>query len=207
MMAKKNKKSQYRLQLEAEVKPMLQEANMKLLNIEQLAKQEGFEGIKDFAYYNAMRDIRKIRGEEYKRFNLPKNTHQLEKVKRSLESFLGATTSTKKGIVEVFEKNAVSLNEKFGSNFTWQQMGQFLKNAKFEQIKADYDSETAVIMLKALLENKDLSKEEFEEKLKTHQVKTKWDGKGLDKVDSKTLAGFVKTDLTWDEIFPINEEQ
>ena len=206
-MAKKNKKSQYRLQLEAEVKPMLQEANMKLLNIEQLAKQEGFEGIKDFAYYNAMRDIRKIRGEEYKRFNLPKNTHQLEKVKRSLESFLGATTSTKKGIVEVFEKNAVSLNEKFGSNFTWQQMGQFLKNAKFEQIKADYDSETAVIMLKALLENKDLSKEEFEEKLKTHQVKTKWDGKGLDKVDSKTLAGFVKTDLTWDEIFPINEEQ
>ena len=206
-MAKKTKKSQYRLNLEAEVKPMLQEANMKLLNIEQLAKQEGFEGIKDFAYYNAMRDIRKIRGEEYKRFNLPKNTHQLEKVKRSLESFLGATTSTKKGIVEVFEKNAASLNEKFGSNYTWQQMGQFLKNAKFEQIKADYDSETAVIMLKAILENKDLTKEEFEEKLKTHQVKTKWDGKGLDKVDSKTLAGFVKTDLTWDEIFPINEEQ
>ena len=112
----KRQKSQYRLQLEAEVKPMLQEANMKLLNIEMLAKQEGFEGIKDFAYYNAMRDIRKIRGEEYKRFNIPKNTHQLEKVKRSLESFLGATTSTKKGIISVYEQNAASLNSKFGSN-------------------------------------------------------------------------------------------
>ena len=112
----KPKKSQYRLQLEKEVKPMLKEANMKLLNIEMLAKQEGFEGIKDFAYYNAMRDIRKVRGEEYKRFNIPKNTHQLEKVKRSLETFLGATTSTKKGIISVYEKNAATLNEKFGSN-------------------------------------------------------------------------------------------
>ena len=193
----KQRKSQYRLQLEAEVKPMLQEANMKLLNIEMLAKQEGFEGIKDFAYYNAMRDIRKIRGEEYKRFNIPKNTHQLEKVKRSLESFLGATTSTKKGIISVYEQNAASLNAKFGSNFTWQEMGSFLRAAGFEQIKADYDSETAIIMLKAIFQNKDLSKQEFEEVLSNHQIKE------LDEVDSDTLSEFVKTDVSWEELFPI----
>ena len=199
MMAKKSKKSQYRLELEAEIKPMLQEANMKLLNIEQLAKQEGFEGIKDFAYYNAMRDIRKIRGEEYKRFNLPKNTHQLEKTKRSLEKFLGATTSTKKGIVSVYEQNAASLNSKFGSNFSWQQMGQFLRSAGFEQLKAEYDSETAIIMLKALYQNKDLSKEEFKEQLTKHQIKD------LDEVDSDTLEDFVDTNIEWEDLFPINE--
>ena len=198
-MAKKSKKSQYRLELEAEIKPMLQEANMKLLNIEQLAKQEGFEGIKDFAYYNAMRDIRKIRGEEYKRFNLPKNTHQLEKTKRSLEKFLGATTSTKKGIVSVYEQNAASLNSKFGSNFSWQQMGQFLRSAGFEQLKAEYDSETAIIMLKALYQNKDLSKEEFKEQLTKHQIKD------LDEVDSDTLEDFVDTNIEWEDLFPINE--
>ena len=204
-MAKKNKKSQYRLELEADVKPMLREANMKLLNIEQLAKQEGFEGIKDFAYYNAMREIRKIRGEEFKRFNLPKNTHQLEKTKRALESFLGATTSTKKGIVSVFEKNAASLNEKFGSDYSWQQMGQFLKSAGFEQLKAEYDSETAIIMLKALYNNRDLSKEEFKEQLEKHQIKEKYQGKGLDEVNSDLLAEFVETDLSWEELFPIEE--
>lgn len=195
-MAKKQK-SQYRKQLEAEVKPMLQEANMKLLNIEMLAKQEGFEGIKDFAYYNAMRDIRKIRGEEYKRYNIPKNTHQLEKVKRSLESFLGATTSTKAGIISVYEKNAASLNDKFGTNFSWQEMGSFLRSAGFEQLKAEYDSETAIIMLKAMFQNKDLSKQEFTEQLSKHQIK------GIDEVDSDTLTDFVDANVSWEEMFPV----
>ena len=199
-MAKKSKKSQYRLELEADVKPMLQEANMKLLNIEQLSKQEGFEGIKDFAYRNAMRDIRQLRGEEFKRFNLPKNTHQLEKTKRSLEKFLGATTSTKKGIISVYEQNAASLNSKFGSNFNWQEMGQFLRAAEFEKLKQDYDSETAIIMLKGLYSNKDLSKEEFIETLENHQIK------GLDEVNSDTLVEFVNTDLTWEELFPIETQ-
>ena len=198
-MAKKQK-SQYRKQLEAEVKPMLKEANMKLLNIEMLAKQEGFEGIKDFAYRNAMRDIRKLRGEEFKRFKMPANTHQLEKVKRSLESFLGATTSTKSGIIDVYERNAASLNSKFGSNFTWQQMGYFLESAGFEKMKSDFDSETAIIMLKALYEHKNLSKSEFVDELKQHQIK------GLDEVDSDTLAGFVKTDVSWEELFPVENE-
>lgn len=196
----KSKKSQYRLDLEKEIKPMLQEANMKLLNLETLSKKEGFEGVKDYAYYNAMRDIRSIRGEEFKRFNMPKNTHQLEKTKRSLEKFLGATTSTKKGIVGVYEKNAASLNEKFGSNYSWQQMGQFLKSAGFEKLKREYYSDTAIIMLKALFENQNLSKQEFEEKLSNHQIK------GLDEVDSDTLTDFVKTELTWEELFPVNEQ-
>jgi hypothetical protein len=131
---------------------------------------------------------------------MPKNTHQLEKTKRSLEKFLGATTSTQKGIVGVYEKNAASLTEKFGSNYSWQQMGQFLKSAGFEDLKREYDSETAIIMLKALFENQNLSKQEFEEKLSNHQVK------GLDEVDSDTLTDFVKTELTWEELFPVNEQ-
>ena len=202
-MAKKNKKSQYRQELEADVKPMLQEANMKLLNLEMLAKQEGFEGIEEYAYRVAMREIRKLRGEEFKRFNMPKNTHQLEKTKRALETFLGSTTSTKAGILDVYEQNAASINSKFGSNFSWQQMGDFLRAAEFEKLKAEYDSETAVIMLKAIYENKDLSKEEFVDKLKQHQVKTKYNNKGLDEVDSDTLAGFVDSDVSWDELFPV----
>lgn len=205
-MAKKNtKKSQYRLDLEKEIKPMLQEANMKLLNLETLSKQEGFEGVKDYAYYNAMRDIRKIRGEEFKRFNMPKNIHQLEKTKRSLEKFLAATTSTKKGIVDVYERNAATLNEKFGSDFSWQQMASFLKSAEFEDLKREYDSETAVIMLKAMYNNKDLTKDEFIKKLQNHQVTEKYNGKGLDEVNSDTLAEFVKSELAWEDIFPIDE--
>ena len=196
-MAKQKKKSQYRLQLEQEVKPMLQEANMKLLNLETLSKKEGFEGVTDYAYYNAMRDIRAIRGEEYKRFNIPQNTHQLEKVKRSLEKFLGATSSTKAGIVDIYEKNAASLNEKFGSNYTWQQMGQFLKSAGFEDLKKEFDSETAIIMLKEMVNTASLTKEAFLEKLQNHQIKE------LDEVDSDTLAEWTDANVEWDDLFPV----
>ena len=193
----KEKKSQYRLQLENEVRPMLQEANMKLLNLEMLSKKEGFEGVKDYAYYNAMRDIRALRGEEYKRFNMPKNTHQLEKTKRSLEKFLGATSSTKAGIVDIYERNAASLNEKFGSNYTWQQMGQFLKSAGFEDIKKEFDSETAIIMLKEMVNTATLTKEAFLEKLQNHQIKE------LDEVDSDTLAEWTDANVEWDDLFPV----
>ena len=193
----KKQKSQYRLSLEAEVKPLLKEANMKLLNLEQLSKKEGFEGIKDFAYQNAMRDIRKLRGEEYKRFNLPSNTHQLEKAKRSIESFLGATTSTKAGIVSVYEKNAKNLNEKFGSDLSWQEMGSFLRSAGFESLKKEYDSETAIIMMQQLLKHQNLSKEEFLNELENHQIKE------LDEVDSDTLADFVDENVSWEDLFPI----
>ena len=193
----KEKKSQYRLQLENEVRPMLQEANMKLLNLEMLSKKEGFEGVKDYAYYNAMRDIRALRGEKYKRFNMPKNTHQLEKTKRSLEKFLGATSSTKAGIVDIYERNAASLNEKFGSNYTWQQMGQFLKSAGFEDIKKEFDSETAIIMLKEMVNTATLTKEAFLEKLQNHQIKE------LDEVDSDTLAEWTDANVEWDDLFPV----
>ena len=45
-----SKKSDYRSQLEAEVKPMVQKANAMLLNLEKLAKTEEFAGIEQFAY-------------------------------------------------------------------------------------------------------------------------------------------------------------
>ncbi len=202
-MAKKSKKSQYRQELEAELKPLLQSANMKLLNIEMLAKQEGFEGIENFAYYNALRSIREIRGEEFKRFNMPKNTHQMEKTLRNVKRFLDSTTSTKAGIVDVFEKNAASLNEKMGSNMSWQQMGNFLRAASFEDAKADFDSETAVILIKSAYKYRNLGKEKFVEKLRNHQIDEKYGETSLDEVNSETLADFVDENVSWDELFPV----
>lgn len=195
-MAKKQK-SQYRLELEKEVKPMLAKANMMLLNLETLSKQEGFEGVDDFAYRVALKNIRNIRGEEYKRFNIPKNIHQLEKTKRALETFLGSTTSSKKGIVSVYEQNAATLNAKFGSNYSWQQMGAFLKAAGFEDLKKEFDSETAIIMLKEMVNTASLTKEAFIEKLQNHQIKE------LDEVDSDTLAEWTDANVSWEELFPV----
>ena len=55
-------------------------------------------------------------------------------------------------------------------------------------------------MLKALYENRNITKEQFEKKLSNHQIR------GLDEVNSDTLSDFVKTDLEWDELFPLESD-
>lgn len=195
--SRQSKKSEYRLQLEAEVKPMMMEANMKLLNLEQMAKDPEYADIEKFAYRKAMQAIKEIRGKEYKRFNIPKNTHQLEKTKRALEDFLESPTSSKKGIIELYEKNAASLNEKMGSKWSWQKVGSFLQAAEFEDIKAEYDSDIAVIMIKLLYKHRrKTGKKKFIEMLEKHQFKKE----GLDEVDSDTLADFVKSNIKWTDL-------
>lgn len=189
------KKSQYRKTLEAEVKPMLQEANMKLLNLEMLAKDPDYAGIEQFAYRQAMQAIKEIRGEEYRRFNMPKNIHKLEKTKREIEKFLDRPTSSKKGIEALYEKNAAFLNEKFGGRVSWQKMGQILQAAEFEQMKEKFESKTAMIAMKHIYKNRHkTSKKKFIEMLNKHELS------GLDEVDSDVLADFVKSNIKWAEL-------
>jgi hypothetical protein len=192
-MAKVNK-SQYRKDLEARVKPMLQEANMKLLNLERLAKDPQFAGIEQFAYRQAMQAIKEIRGAEYKRFNMPKNIHKLEKTERELEKFLSRPTSSKKGVLELYEKNAEALNERFGSRFSWQKMGAFLQAAEFEDMKEKFESKTAMIAMKQIYKHRRTGKKKFIQMLEKHEISD------LDEVDSDVLADFIKTNIKWTDL-------
>ena len=187
----KNSKTQYRQDLEARVKPMMQQANMMLLNLEQMAKQEEYEGIEQFAYRQAMQSIKELRGEGFKRFAMPKNIHKLEKMERELEAFMSRPTASKKGIEALYERNAATLNEKFGSKFSWQKMGSFLQAAEFEDMKEKFDSATAMIAMHAIKKHMWGSKKDFIEKLEKHQIKD------LDEVDSDVLADFVKSNIKW----------
>lgn len=193
--SKQSKKSDYRSQLEAEVKPMMQKANAMLLNLEKLAQTEEFAGIEHFAYRNAMQAIKEIRGPGYKRFNMPKNTHQLEKTQRELEKFLDAPTASKEGIERLYEKNAAWFNEQIGSKYSWQKMGSFLQAAEFEELKADYFSSTAIMIVTQLYKHRrKTGKKQFIAMLEKHEIE------GLDEVDQDTLAEFVKTKIKWTDL-------
>ena len=189
-------KSAYRMELEAEAKSLIASANAKLLNLEKLADKEGYEGIEQFAYRNAQQAIKSVRGEGYKRFNIPTNTHQLEKVIRSAKKFLDAPTSTKAGITSLYEKNAAQLNEMFGTNYSWQDMSKFLEAAKWDDLKNAFDSKTAVLVIKGLYAHKDLNRDEIDLMLKNHQVNF-----SDDEVDNDVINTFVSTNIDWDELF------
>lgn len=192
---KKPSKSEYRKKLEAEVKPMLQQANMMLLNLEILAKEDEYAGIEKFAYAEAQRAIKELRGEGYKRFNMPKNTHQLEKTYRALDTFLSSPTSSKKGIEILYEQNANWFNEEIGSKYSWQKMGSFLKAANFEELKEMYLSKKAILIIGEMYKHRrKTGKKKFIEMLKKHQIES------LDEVDQDVLADFVKSNIKWTDI-------
>lgn len=188
------KKSQYRLDLEARVKPMLKEANMKLTNLEIAARDSEFSEILGFAYRNAMKEIKAIRGEEYRRFNMPKNIHQLERTERALHQFLNAPTSSKKNVLELYEKNKDYLNEKFGSRFSWQKMGKFLRAAEFEDMKDTFTSSVAMIAMKQIYKHRRTGKKKFIQMLEKHEITD------LDEVDADTLADFIKSNIKWTDL-------
>lgn len=144
-------KTPKRTSLEKEYRRLAKRADQRLVRIEQLAESSPeYKGIKEFSYKKAMRDIRAWSGENASRFNTrpPKNTNQLKAkiadIKRFLESAsstIGRTRETK-GIQQIYQDRANTINEKFGSDFNWKDLARLFESGLYKKIKnqKDYDS-------------------------------------------------------------------
>lgn len=117
-------------------------SDQRLLRLEELSKQEGFKTAKEWAYRRAVKDISKYRevgpGEK-PRFNTkpPENDAAMKAKIRDMQTFLSSPTSTKAGIVSVYKKRADTINEKYGTSWTWEDVAKyFLKaqNEKYDKI-------------------------------------------------------------------------
>lgn len=133
-------------------------ADQRLVRLEALKHDKYFRGVEQYAYARAMRDIEKWGGK--KRFNTkPPVAKSLmnEKISDILR-FLQSPTSTKSGVVEVYQKRADSLNQSFkkdGLNLNWQDMADMLKSGGFEKLKADRGSDTAFKSIGAVARSAD----------------------------------------------------
>ena len=109
-------------------------ADQRLVRLEQLSKQEGFEKVTRFAYERAMRDLELYGGG--KRFNTkpPLNAdgtvdnRLLSEKLADMRSFLSSVTSTKQGIVSVYTERAKTFNVQFGTNYSWQDLADFYQS-------------------------------------------------------------------------------
>lgn len=121
-------------------------ADQRLVRLEEYSKLKDFENVKKWAYAKAMTDIKKWSGAEANRFNTkpPESKVQLLAKINDMKEFLESKTSTKKGIQQVFMKRANTVNKKFGTNFTWQNIGDFFESKMYAKLDSDYDSATIV---------------------------------------------------------------
>lgn len=132
-------------------------ADQRMVRLEQLSEQPEFKKVKKYAYNVALRDIQKY-NKGKKRFNTkpPEEEELLKEKIQDIKHFLELPTSKKAGIVEVYKKRADTINERYGTNFTWQELADFFNKAYNDKIsKYVAGSKTALYAIGTIQQTED----------------------------------------------------
>ena len=116
-------------------------ADQRLVRLEQLSEQPGYENAWKWAYKSAQKDIEKWGGA--KRFNTapPSDQRQLKAKINDIKAFLGAKSSTKSGITEVYKKRAKTWNEKYGTDVSWEDLAKYYSRGINKKLERDMNSD------------------------------------------------------------------
>ena len=129
--------------LEAEYKLLAMRADKRLQRLEKYMQRPGYETLSKGAYARALRDIEIWSGKGHKRFltKAPGNVEELQAKINDIKAFLRSDTSTlKPGIdtqgyaVSVYEKQAQTFNNRYGGDFTWQELANYYGSKKAQRI-------------------------------------------------------------------------
>lgn len=134
-------------------------ADSRLKRLESYKDDENFKGVLQYAYSNAMYDIRALTGDpEATRFNrVPAknkdgsiNQRSLHAKINAVKRFLESPTSTKTGVTKVYKQRADTVNRRYGTNFSWQELAAYYSKASNEAFDNEYGSKTMVRVLGAM---------------------------------------------------------
>lgn len=147
-------------------------ADQRLVRLEKLAEEPGFEAVKKYAYARAMRDIESYGGEGDKlRFNTkpPEDRRLFREKIMDMRAFLSSPTSTKAGIIETYKKKVDSINAKFGTNYTWQQLADFFASGDADRLFKEYGSDTVMRAIGKIQKTQEEVKEGIEKNPNRHK--------------------------------------
>lgn len=151
-------------------KRLAKSADARLRKLEKNIHRKGFEAITQYAYARAMKDIGRGEGGRFdvKVSNLTYNAilGKMNDVRR----FYRSESSNITGVRNIYIRNAEAFNEKYGTNFTWQQLAQlFNKDTGLYSKITTKDSELGsprIVRAIAIMQN---NKDKILEAIKNHQ--------------------------------------
>ena len=169
-------KTELRKQLEKEYKRLAKQADQRMVRLERYAKETKFRGVLEFAYKVAMRDIKTWGGSKATRFNIkpPENTNQLKAKIADIKKFLTAdsstlkATKTNKGILSIYEKRAKTINDKYGTNFSWRNLAKFFDSSINEKLDAQMSSDAKMEAIAVIQHNKEAVRKAIKESGEKH---------------------------------------
>lgn len=182
-----------------EYRKLAKRADQRLVRLEKLSGQKDFKQVRQWAYKNAVTDALEWGASPDKpRFNIapPKSTISLKAKIRDIQNFLEKPTSTKAGIIEVYEKKAQTLNEKYkdyGLNLNWSDVGTFFESALYKKLSKKYSSGTVVKAIATLKNNEAEVIRDFA-KHKASHVKTEDNDIVIDDA-IKRMTSYYKADV------------
>jgi hypothetical protein len=169
-------------------------ADQRLVELEKLSKKDGYSQVKQWAYKNAMREIRAMYGQDAKRFNRkqPDDLRRLYKNLRRVLSFLEQPTSSKSGIEEIFSKRANTINERYGTDLDWSTVGDLFESVMWKKVHSKYGSKTTLEAIGLIQQNEKEIKKAFKEnKPISIHIEPDADGK-KDNVLENTVNKFLR---------------
>lgn len=153
-----------RKELESIYRKLAKQADQRLVRLRQLAEKDpDYKDITEYAYKRAMRDISGMFGESADRFNRSlkyKNVNQIKGAINDVSRFLQSETSTKRGLDKGLKARAKTLNDKLGTNFTWQEWKRYFDWQK-ENPRFEYVNETKMQATAHIYKTEQAGKEEI----------------------------------------------
>lgn len=135
-------------------------ADQRMVRLEKASEQKFFHVATEWAYAKATRDILKWipPGDNIStklRFNTkpPEGEDLIAKI-NDIKSFLSSPTSTKQGIINVYKKRADTVNKRYKTKFTWQQLAKYYESGQAELWDAKFGSKTALRTIGVMQRNK-----------------------------------------------------
>lgn len=131
---------------------LAKKADRRMRELERFSRWEGFENIKEYAYKLAAKMIEKwtppgSKNEKPRwQRNEPLDTRTLKAKIKDIELFLSMKSSTITGIKDIYKKRAETINERYGTNFTWQNLASFYEDGGIADKTFDkYGSKTVLV--------------------------------------------------------------
>ncbi len=147
-----------------EYKSLAKKADQRLVRLERLSTQKGFENVTKFAYNRAMKDIQYWSGSGASRFNrdIPRNINSLKARINDVKHFLEDTkTSTKRDIIKTFKQRANTINSKYGTKMNWDDLASFYESKQWNDSDRGFGSQTAMQAYGVIQENEKKIKQAF----------------------------------------------
>lgn len=174
-------------------------ADQRLVRLEKLSQQKNFKQVKQWAYKNATIDALEWGANPNKpRFNIkpPEHKNSLKAKINDMLNFIEKPTSTRAGIIEVYQKKADTLNEKYkeyGLNLNWSDVGDLFESTLYKKLSKKYSSGTVLKAIATMKNNEGQILKDFKDQKASH-IKTE-DNDMIINDAIKRMTSYYKSDV------------